>query len=190
MSTSFSREPRTAMVSPRKGTDTRGDSSHWLGGHWRDGGWTSRRGGRAIADPGNLTYLPGSGLLIIAEDTSNHQIDMIWAYDIATGGQALAVAGKTRSGLPPPEPRHRDRPKSGAGPRQDRSPRISPHLSWLPESLPRLPQTSRRHLGRGGFDWTCRGISGIFSHHNPFASVARVRAARRYRGTRKLWLIK
>lgn len=39
-----------------------------------------------IADPDNLTYLPGSGVLIIAEDTSNHEIDMIWAYDIADGG--------------------------------------------------------------------------------------------------------
>ncbi len=39
-----------------------------------------------IADPDNLTYLLGSGVLIIAEDTSNHEIDMIWAYDVADGG--------------------------------------------------------------------------------------------------------
>jgi secreted PhoX family phosphatase len=39
-----------------------------------------------IADPDNLTYLPGSGVLIVAEDTSNHEIDMIWAYDVAKGG--------------------------------------------------------------------------------------------------------
>lgn len=38
-----------------------------------------------IANPDNLTYLPGSGTLIIAEDTSQHEIDMIWAYDIADG---------------------------------------------------------------------------------------------------------
>ena len=38
-----------------------------------------------IAEPDNLTYLPGSGMLIIAEDTSFHEIDMIWAYDLATG---------------------------------------------------------------------------------------------------------
>ena len=39
-----------------------------------------------IADPDNLTYLPGSGVLIIGEDTSNHEIDMVWAYDVAGGG--------------------------------------------------------------------------------------------------------
>jgi len=39
-----------------------------------------------IADPDNLTYLPGSGVLVVAEDSSNHEIDMIWAYDVATGG--------------------------------------------------------------------------------------------------------
>ncbi len=39
-----------------------------------------------IANPDNLTYLPGSGVLIIAEDSSNHEIDMIWAYDVAAGG--------------------------------------------------------------------------------------------------------
>ena len=39
-----------------------------------------------IANPDNLTYLPGSGVLIIAEDTSQHEIDMIWAYDVADGG--------------------------------------------------------------------------------------------------------
>ena len=38
-----------------------------------------------IANPDNLTYLPGSGTLIIAEDTSQHEIDMIWAYDLADG---------------------------------------------------------------------------------------------------------
>lgn len=36
----------------------------------------------SIAGPDNLTYLPGSGLLIIAEDTHDHEIDMIWAFDI------------------------------------------------------------------------------------------------------------
>ena len=38
-----------------------------------------------IAEPDNLTYLPGSGVVIIGEDTSRHEIDMIWAYDVATG---------------------------------------------------------------------------------------------------------
>ena len=41
-----------------------------------------------IANPDNLTYLPGSGVLIIAEDTSRHEIDMIWAYNVADGGLA------------------------------------------------------------------------------------------------------
>ncbi len=38
-----------------------------------------------IAEPDNLTYLPGYGVLIIAEDTSKHEIDMVWAYEVGTG---------------------------------------------------------------------------------------------------------
>jgi secreted PhoX family phosphatase len=39
-----------------------------------------------IAEPDNLTYLPGSGVLIIAEDTARHENDIIWAYVVANGG--------------------------------------------------------------------------------------------------------
>ena len=39
-----------------------------------------------IANPDNLAYLPGSGVLIIAEDSNKHEINMIWAYDVADSG--------------------------------------------------------------------------------------------------------
>ena len=38
-----------------------------------------------IAEPDNLTYLPGSDMLIIAEDSGRHEIDVIWAYDVESG---------------------------------------------------------------------------------------------------------
>jgi secreted PhoX family phosphatase len=38
-----------------------------------------------IANPDNITYLPGYNLLIIGEDTgSGHQNDLIWAYDLTS----------------------------------------------------------------------------------------------------------
>lgn len=38
-----------------------------------------------IANPDNVTYLPGHNLLVIGEDTgSGHQNDLIWAYDLET----------------------------------------------------------------------------------------------------------
>ena len=40
-----------------------------------------------IANPDNITYIPGYNTLIIGEDTgSGHQNDAIWAMDLATGG--------------------------------------------------------------------------------------------------------
>lgn len=38
-----------------------------------------------IASPDNITYLPGKNALIIGEDTSGHQNDMIWSYDTIKG---------------------------------------------------------------------------------------------------------
>ncbi|EIC22971.1 PhoX family protein [Thiorhodovibrio frisius] len=39
-----------------------------------------------IANPDNITYMPGYNTLIIGEDTgSGHQNDMIWAYNIPSG---------------------------------------------------------------------------------------------------------
>lgn len=39
-----------------------------------------------IANPDNITYLPGYNTLIIGEDTgSGHQNDVVWAYDTETG---------------------------------------------------------------------------------------------------------
>jgi len=37
-----------------------------------------------IAEPDNLTFMPGYKTLIIGEDTGNHQNDMIWAYNVET----------------------------------------------------------------------------------------------------------
>lgn len=42
---------------------------------------TNRCDLEGIANPDNITYLPGYGVLIIGEDGSNHQNDMVWAYD-------------------------------------------------------------------------------------------------------------
>lgn len=40
----------------------------------------------SLANPDNITYLPGFGTLIIGEDTgSGHQNDFIWSYDVAAG---------------------------------------------------------------------------------------------------------
>lgn len=38
-----------------------------------------------IASPDNITYIPGYRTLIIGEDTSAHQNDMIWAYNLDQG---------------------------------------------------------------------------------------------------------
>jgi secreted PhoX family phosphatase len=35
----------------------------------------------AIANPDNITYLQGEGLLVIGEDTYHHPNDFVWAYD-------------------------------------------------------------------------------------------------------------
>jgi uncharacterized protein len=38
----------------------------------------------AISMPDNLSYLPKYGMLLIGEDTSHHQNDMLWAYNVKT----------------------------------------------------------------------------------------------------------
>lgn len=38
-----------------------------------------------LANPDNLTYLPGSDILVIGEDTSRHPNDMVWAYNVQNG---------------------------------------------------------------------------------------------------------
>lgn len=39
-----------------------------------------------IANPDNISYSPGTGVLLIGEDTGEgHQNDAVWAYDVATG---------------------------------------------------------------------------------------------------------
>lgn len=38
-----------------------------------------------IASPDNVSYLPRYGMLLIGEDTSKHQNDLIWAFDVRTG---------------------------------------------------------------------------------------------------------
>lgn len=37
-----------------------------------------------IAEPDNVTFMPGYNTLIIGEDTGRHQNDMIWAYNLKT----------------------------------------------------------------------------------------------------------
>jgi secreted PhoX family phosphatase len=39
----------------------------------------------SISNPDNVTFIPGYNTLIIGEDTSKHENNMIWAYDMVTG---------------------------------------------------------------------------------------------------------
>ncbi len=38
-----------------------------------------------IANPDNLTYLPGGNLLVIGEDSKNHRNNVLWGYDVVSG---------------------------------------------------------------------------------------------------------
>ena len=38
-----------------------------------------------IANPDNLSYLPGSNLLVIAEDSKKHLHNVVWGYDVESG---------------------------------------------------------------------------------------------------------
>jgi len=51
-------------------------------GHPYEGNTCSVNG---ISNPDNLTYLDGSDLLFIGEDTSSHLNNMVWAYDLNNG---------------------------------------------------------------------------------------------------------
>ncbi|MEN0067434.1 MAG: hypothetical protein AAGA48_35210, partial [Myxococcota bacterium] len=35
-----------------------------------------------MANPDNIAYLPGHGLLMVAEDTSRHELNVLWAFDV------------------------------------------------------------------------------------------------------------
>ncbi len=56
----------------------------------------------AVANPDNIAYLPGQGLLLIAEDSHNHVNNMLWAADLETGALTrvmTAPIGAELSGL-------------------------------------------------------------------------------------------
>ncbi|MEA3430883.1 MAG: hypothetical protein U9R08_06415, partial [Nanoarchaeota archaeon] len=38
-----------------------------------------------ISNPDNVTMLPGTNILTIGEDTSKHENNIIWAYDLSSG---------------------------------------------------------------------------------------------------------
>ena len=38
-----------------------------------------------IANPDNITYLPGQNVLAIGEDTGLHPNDFVWSFDIGSG---------------------------------------------------------------------------------------------------------
>jgi len=38
-----------------------------------------------LANPDNLSFVPGRRTLLIGEDTSSHQNDVVWAYQLDTG---------------------------------------------------------------------------------------------------------
>jgi hypothetical protein len=39
----------------------------------------------SISEPDNLSYIPKYGVLVIGEDTGQHQNDMVWARQVETG---------------------------------------------------------------------------------------------------------
>ena len=47
-------------------------------------GFSHRCALESIANPDNLTFLPNSSTLVIGEDSSYHENNMVWAYDIKT----------------------------------------------------------------------------------------------------------
>ena len=48
-----------------------------------------------IANPDNLTYLPGSNLLVIGEDSARRPNNFLWAYDVESGAlQRIALLPK------------------------------------------------------------------------------------------------
>ncbi len=49
----------------------------------------------SIANPDNITYIPGSNRLIIGEDTGYHQTDLIWAFDTKNNKLKDRVASTT-----------------------------------------------------------------------------------------------
>jgi hypothetical protein len=38
-----------------------------------------------LANPDNLNYIPGTGKMLVGEDTSAHQNNLIWMYDVKSG---------------------------------------------------------------------------------------------------------
>ncbi len=46
----------------------------------------------SIANPDNISYLPGSNLLLIGEDTGYHQNDLVWAFDTQSNALIDRVA--------------------------------------------------------------------------------------------------
>ncbi len=46
-----------------------------------------------IASPDNVTFLQGSDILVIGEDTSAHPNDMVWAYNIKDGSMERIFTG-------------------------------------------------------------------------------------------------
>ena len=72
------------MVSALAGRMTRAwDQNSDLPAYLADGPFAANKCDvEGIANPDNLTFIPGPGILIIGEDTSEgHQNDALWAYD-------------------------------------------------------------------------------------------------------------
>jgi len=45
-----------------------------------------------LANPDNLNYIPGTGKMLVGEDTSAHQNNLIWMYDVKSGKRTRYLA--------------------------------------------------------------------------------------------------
>ncbi|MCA9553189.1 MAG: DUF839 domain-containing protein, partial [Myxococcales bacterium] len=76
-------------VAPDAAIGSRYVAQRWIGvvaGRPVDGDPVNTCAKDGIANPDNVTFLTGMGILIIGEDTgSGHQNDAIWAYNVYTG---------------------------------------------------------------------------------------------------------
>lgn len=48
-----------------------------------------------ISNPDNVAFIPQLDTLLIAEDTENHENDVLWAHDIKTGGRYCGPTART-----------------------------------------------------------------------------------------------
>lgn len=72
-----------------------------------DGLWMGQPGAERgcaadeLANPDNIAYLPGSGVLMVAEDSQNHPNNLLWAYDVGAAHRGEAARATPVMAVPP-----------------------------------------------------------------------------------------